>query len=66
MLRKITEIKKIIQTVDVAKYKFNISPRNNILKIKEKSIEFINNFDNENYKNLLFTGNAGLRKNIYV
>ncbi len=52
--------------VDVAKYKFNISPRNNILKIKEKSIEFINNFDNENYKNLLFTGNAGLRKNIYV
>lgn len=52
--------------VDLAKYKFNISPRNNILKIKEKSIEFINNFDNENYKNLLFTGNAGLRKNIYV
>ena len=46
--------------VDVEKYKFNI------LKIKEKSIEFINNFDNENYKNLLFTGNAGLRKNIYV
>lgn len=47
--------------VDIAKYKFNISPRTNILKIKEKSIEFINNFDNENYKNLLFTGNAGLR-----
>lgn len=47
--------------VDLAKYKFNISPRKNILNIKEKSIEFINNFDNLDTKNLLFTGNAGLR-----
>ena len=47
--------------VDVAKYKYNISPRRNILNIKEKCIEFINNFDNPNYKNLLFTGYAGLR-----
>lgn len=47
--------------VDVAKYKFNISPRKNILNIKDKCIEFINNFDNPNYKNLLFTGYAGLR-----
>ena len=38
----------------------------NILNIKEKSIEFINNFDNPDYKNLLFTGNSGLRKNLYV
>ena len=52
--------------VDIAKYKFNISPRSNILNIKEKSIEFINNFDNPEYKNLLFTGNSGLRKNFYV
>ena len=48
--------------VDIAKYKFNISPRRNILNIKEKSIEFIDNFDNPNYKNLLFTGNSGLGK----
>ncbi len=47
--------------VDVAKYRFNISPRKNILNIKDKCIEFIENFDNPNYKNLLFTGYAGLR-----
>ena len=47
--------------VDVAKYKFNISPRKNILNIKDKCIEFVENFDNPNYKNLLFTGNTGLR-----
>lgn len=48
--------------VDLAKYKFNISPRKNILNIKEKSLEFINNFDNPDSKNLLFTGNSGLGK----
>ena len=47
--------------VDVAKYKFNISPRKNILNIKDKCMEFVNNFDNPNYKNLLFVGNTGLR-----
>ena len=47
--------------VDIAKYKFNISPRKNILNIKDKCIEFVENFDNPNYKNLLFTGNTGLR-----
>ena len=47
--------------VDVAKYKFNISPRSNILNIKEKCIEFVNNFYNPEYKNLLFSGNTGLR-----
>ena len=47
--------------VDVAKYKYNISPRRNILNIKDKCIEFVENFDNSNYKNLLFTGNVGLR-----
>ncbi|MBO6233619.1 MAG: ATP-binding protein [Clostridia bacterium] len=48
--------------VDIAKYKYNISPRKNILNIKEKAIEFIDNFDNPDYKNLLFTGNSGLGK----
>ncbi len=47
--------------VDVAKYKFNISPRKNILNIRDKCVEFIENFDNPNYKNLLFIGNTGLR-----
>lgn len=47
--------------IDFAKYRFNISPRKNIKNIKNKCIEFIENFDNPNYKNLLFTGNTGLR-----
>ena len=48
--------------VDMAKYKFNISPRKNILNIKEKAVEFIENIDNPEYNNLLFTGNSGLGK----
>lgn len=47
--------------VDLSKYKFNISPRKNIINIKNKCIDFVNNFDNINKKNLLFTGNTGLR-----
>lgn len=47
--------------VDLAKYKFNISPRKNISNIKNKCKDFINNFDNSEYKNLLFVGSTGLR-----
>ena len=47
--------------VDLSKYKFNISPRKNILNIKNKCLEFINNFDDPHYKNLLFVGSTGLR-----
>ncbi len=47
--------------VDVAKYHFNISPRENIKNIKQKCIQFVNEFDNPECKNLLFSGNAGLR-----
>ena len=47
--------------VDLAKYKFNISPRKNIDNIKNKCIQFVNNFDNPEYKNLLFVGSTGLR-----
>lgn len=47
--------------VDLAKYRFNISPRRNILNIKNKSIEFVKNFNNPDYKNLLFVGSTGLR-----
>lgn len=48
--------------VDLSRYKVNISPRKNILNIKDKCIEFVNNFDDPNYKNLFFTGNTGLGK----
>ena len=47
--------------VDIAKYRFNISPRQNIENIKKKCLEFVEHFDDPNYKNLLFTGNTGLR-----
>ncbi len=47
--------------VDLSKYKFNISPRRNILNIKNKCIKFVKDFDNPDQKNLLFTGNTGLR-----
>ena len=47
--------------VDISKYRFNISPRDNIKNIKQKCISFIENFDNPDSKNLLFTGNTGLR-----
>lgn len=40
----------------------NMSPRQNILMIKQKCIEFVRNFDDTNSKNLLFTGNTGLGK----
>lgn len=48
--------------VNKDKYNSNISPRENIKIIKEISEEFINNFDNPNANNLLFTGNTGLGK----
>lgn len=48
--------------VDEKKYNSNISPKDNLEKIKEISLEFIKNFDNPKEKNLLFTGNTGLGK----
>ncbi len=47
--------------VDVAKYHFNISPRQNIVNIRQKCLEFVQNFDDPNARNLLFSGNVGLR-----
>lgn len=44
------------------KYGINISPRQNIQNIKSKCLEFIENFDNPDTRNLLFTGNTGLGK----
>lgn len=48
--------------INVEKYGLNISPRENIKNIKNISENFINNFDNPNEKNLLFTGDTGLGK----
>lgn len=39
-----------------------VSPRENIKLIKKISEDFIDNFDNQAEKNLLFTGNTGLGK----
>ena len=46
---------------DSRKYKFEISPRENILNIRNKCEFFIENFANPDTKNLLFTGSTGLR-----
>lgn len=48
--------------INEKKYNSNISPRENILDIKNAAIEFINNFDNEDTKNLIFSGATGLGK----
>lgn len=48
--------------VEENKYHTNISPRENINLIKDISFKFIENFDNPEQKNLLFTGNTGLGK----
>ena len=53
---------KFSDEVDIAKYKVNISPRKNMVNIKKKCLSFIENFDDPNTKNLLFTGNTGLGK----
>lgn len=47
--------------INIEKYKYNISPRQNIINIKNNCIRFVENFDNPETKNLLFTGNTGLR-----
>ena len=48
--------------INEEKYHAKISPRENINKIKNLCIKFIENFDNIEEKNLLFTGNTGLGK----
>ena len=48
---------------DEKKYNSNISPKENIKDIKNAAISFIDNFDDENTKNLIFSGGTGLRKN---
>lgn len=43
-------------------YKSKLSPRENIEIIKERAVNFIENFNDPDEKNLLFTGNTGLGK----
>ncbi|MBO5479238.1 MAG: hypothetical protein J6A04_06085 [Clostridia bacterium] len=47
-------------------YNSNISPRDNIKNIKDIADSFIQNFDNPEEKNLLFAGNTGLRKILFI
>ncbi len=48
--------------IDQKKYNAKISPKQNILNIKNICQNFIDNFDSSDEKNLLFTGNTGLGK----
>lgn len=48
--------------IETEKFGINISPRQNIITIKSKCIDFVKNFDNPDTHNLLFTGNTGLGK----
>ena len=43
-------------------YKSELSPRENMQFIKQIALDFIQNFDDPDEKNLLFTGNTGLGK----
>lgn len=42
--------------------RFNVSPKVNMINIKNNCLEFINNFDDPDTHNLFFTGNTGLGK----
>ncbi len=43
-------------------YSSNISPKDNIINIKDIALNFIDNFEDATEKNLLFLGNTGLGK----
>jgi DNA replication protein DnaC len=48
--------------VDEKKYEMKISPRKNILNIRERCLSFIKNFDSPYEKNLFFSGPTGVGK----
>ncbi len=52
--------------VDEAKYGIRVSPRNNILKIKERACEFIDNIASPDDKNLFFCGPTGVGKTFMI
>lgn len=47
--------------IDEKKYNSNISPKENISDIKKAAENFVNNFDEPETKNLIFSGGTGLR-----
>ena len=47
---------------DKQRFKSDISPRENMNLLREKANSFIENFDDPNEKNLIFTGGTGLGK----
>lgn len=49
-------------SIDEVRYGIKISPRENILKIKERCLEFIQNFSSPEEKNLFFSGPTGVGK----
>lgn len=53
---------KYSDEINLEKYHAKISPRENIRNIKSICERFIQNFDNPDERNLLFTGNTGLGK----
>lgn len=55
---------KYSNEVDANKYNSSVSPRENMKSILKIVKNFIYNFDNPDERNLLFTGNTGLRKNV--
>ncbi len=48
--------------IDSAKYGISISPRENIRNVKDICLDFIDNFDNPEQKNLFFSGRTGVGK----
>lgn len=51
--------------INEQKYRAKISPKQNIANIKNIAVKFVENFDNPEEKNLLFTGNTGLGKTFF-
>lgn len=52
--------------VDEAKYGIRISPRKNILMIKERALDFIENITSPDNKNLFFSGPTGVGKTFMI
>ena len=51
---------------DIEKYKSELSPKENIKKIKDAVQSFITNFEDPEEKNLIFTGNTGVGKTFLI
>lgn len=60
------DLKVFSDKTDKEKYNSTVSPRENILLIKEKAETFINNFDDPEEKNLIFTGSTGTGKTFMI